>query len=88
MYHDAIKLFGFCHNQGETLEEFGESVGHSLPWEAIEFLPYYENMIYGDVPVSQQMLACALKSRECLLICLKREKGIFFRLRYYREIIL
>lgn len=75
-----LRLLGFSLNSGETLAEFEARAKEKLPREALEFIGCYERILYTPDSGNEAMRRQAEQAAERLLLLVREEKSVWFRL--------
>ena len=79
---------GVKRTEGETLQEFGAKLEEALakPWESSPvFWRMYEEVLYGELPVTEEMVIAARTERKKLMESLGRRDHLIERYQLFRE---
>lgn len=83
-----LAALGYERRDNETLSELRARAWAIMDGEEADnkpeflFLDFYEEYLYGEYAVNQEMLDTVLSEKRCLLLMLKRWKGIWYL--YYK----
>lgn len=69
-----LALLGMERGERETLQELGDRCRPQTGIEAVRFIEYYENVVYGGRSVTEEMTEETVKERQTLLELLRQEK--------------
>lgn len=75
-----LAMLGYPRGEAETLEELAQRAWAVMKYEdgiqgeQLQFLRLYEDVVYGNYPVSEEVLETVLKERQILLELLKKWK--------------
>lgn len=81
-----LSMLSFCREDSETLTEFSNRVDSELGMDVTAFVPALESLLYGEKQVEDDAYKLAETNNEQLLKLLKKQKGIWFPIYYYRSV--